>query len=102
MKKCSIGFLILVFGIFYGMVVLKTHHWHLKLYDRKRTSEIFDDSTGVEFYHILHLLNIENDSIATFQENFGYPAIKGSFQKKDEDSKITTIPMVKIKNYRYF
>ncbi|MBK8081468.1 MAG: hypothetical protein IPK25_15040 [Saprospiraceae bacterium] len=40
-------------------------------------------------------MNIENDSIATFQENFGYPAIKGSFQKKDEDSKITTIPMVK-------
>lgn len=62
---------------------------------QNRTTGIFQDTTGVEVFHILHLLNLENDSIEQFQQIYGSPSYFGTFHKKDDDLKITSIPMVK-------
>ena len=62
---------------------------------QNRTAGIFQDTTGLEFDHIINILSEQSDSMISFQTNYGYPSLDGTFTKRNESIKITTIPLVK-------
>ncbi|MBK8621716.1 MAG: hypothetical protein IPN79_08120 [Saprospiraceae bacterium] len=60
----------------------------------KRTSH-FLDTSFFEFHHIINILSEQSDSMIAFQTRYGFPSVYGTFKKKNETIKITTIPLVK-------
>lgn len=60
----------------------------------KRTSH-FLDTSYFEFHHIINILSEQSDSMIAFQTKYGFPSVYGTFKKKNETIKITTIPLVK-------
>ncbi|MBK8855248.1 MAG: hypothetical protein IPN10_14380 [Saprospiraceae bacterium] len=95
MKKCSNGIVVLVFGILFWNGCTKDPSLGNENYITEKRTSLFQDTSYVEFHHIINILSEQSDSMITFQTRYGYPSVYGTFKKKNETIKITTIPLVK-------
>ncbi|MBK6566626.1 MAG: hypothetical protein IPG18_15885 [Saprospiraceae bacterium] len=82
MKKCSIGLMVLMFGLLFWNGCTKDPSLGNENYITEKRTSLFQDTSYVEFHHIINILSEQSDSMITFQTRYGYPSVYGTFKKK--------------------